>query len=141
MIDIDYTLLVQAVNFFLFLLILNFLFFKPLLHAIEKRNKQITDSAKEADNLGVKAEKQLNDYKSKFDEAKKKAIGVRDTIRKEGVLKETDILEEARKTATEYLNKARLEIEKEVSLAKAELHSKTNEIALLISTKVLGRSN
>lgn len=140
MINLDYTLLIQAVNFFLFLLILNFLFFKPLLQAIERRNRQIEESAKEAGSLSLMAEEQLGDYKAKFEEARKKAVEVRDKVRKEGMQKEAEILEEARKKSADYLKHAQMELEKEVSAVKSDLSSRTKEIADLMSRKVLGRS-
>lgn len=141
MIELNYTLLIQAVNFFVFLLILNFLFFKPLTKAIEERNKQIEESTKKAAELGMTAESQMHDYREKFEEARKKAVDVRDSIRKEGLLRESEIIEEARKRAAGYINSARQELEKEVASAKVELHNRAKEIAVLISGKVLSRGN
>ncbi len=54
MIDLNYTMLIQMVNFLVLIFILNLLLYKPITKIIDERNKKIEDSKSEVESLDEK---------------------------------------------------------------------------------------
>ena len=137
--NINLTLLMQAVAFFAFILFTAKFIWPPLMRAIETRQKEIADglaAGEEGRHSLVKAEKQIAEM---LVDAKTRASD----IVAQGEKLKSEAVEQARtdaKTeADRILAAAKAEIEQEVHRAKELLRAQVSELAVAGAEKILKR--
>lgn len=139
MIDLNYTVWIQMVNFLLLILILNFLLYKPILKIIDKRNKMMEESQEEVRSLQQSVDQKMSDYEEQLRQARAEAASQRDAVKEEGSEVAKKILEEARNEVSQTIGELKAKMGREREDARTILRERTQEIALEISEKVLGR--
>ena len=140
MVSIDYTALVQIVNFVLLMFILNTLLYKPILGVIEKRKEQMEKSDGEVKRLRQEVEQKLAEYEEKVRLAKLEAMEQRNALVKEGADLAKSTIEAVRSEIPMLMEQFNAKMGREVDAARAILHSQSRKISLEIAEKVLGRS-
>jgi F-type H+-transporting ATPase subunit b len=137
--NINLTLLMQAVAFFAFILFTAKVVWPPLMRAIETRQKQIADglaAGEEGRHSLVKAEKRIAEM---LGEAKARAS----EIVAQGEKLKSDAVDQARTDAKaeadRILAAAKSEIEQEVNRAKEALRGQVAELAVAGASKILRR--
>jgi F-type H+-transporting ATPase subunit b len=137
--NINLTLLMQAVAFFVFILITAKFIWPPLMRAIETRQKQIADglaAGEEGRHSLVNAEKRIAEM---MVDAKTRASD----IVAQGEKLKSEAVEQARtdaKTeADRILAAAKAEIEQEVNRAKESLRAQVSELAVAGAEQILKR--
>ena len=137
--NLNLTLLMQAVAFFAFILFTAKFIWQPLMRAIETRQKEIADglaAGEEGRHSLVKAEKQIAEM---LVDAKTRASD----IVAQGEKLKSEAVEQARtdaKTeADRILAAAKAEIEQEVHRAKESLRAQVSELAVAGAEKILKR--
>nr|YP_009326995.1 ATP synthase CF0 B' chain subunit II [Pleurocladia lacustris]ANS57581.1 ATP synthase CF0 B' chain subunit II [Pleurocladia lacustris]ANS57726.1 ATP synthase CF0 B' chain subunit II [Pleurocladia lacustris] len=106
--DFDGTLPVIAIQFIIFMFILNFILYTPLLDTIDERNIYISKSLSEATNILTKANKLNIKYEKKTSKARK-AVAL-DLLIYQKLYK--DILEEKMKSSESVIDKFLIETTK-----------------------------
>lgn len=139
MIEINITLLMQVIGFFVLLFVLNGLLYKPVLSILEQRKERIDGSKKEAERLQKDVSDKADAYEKKLNDARAKAQGKRLKTRQEGVEKERLILDGARKEAQENLSNAKTRLEQEIKSIMAGLKHEGAAISREIAEKIIGR--
>jgi F-type H+-transporting ATPase subunit b len=139
MIEINYTLIIQVINFFVLLWILNRILYKPILKILEERGRKTAGAMKDAEEMESDAAEMLQNYERGLREAKVKAHEERDRIRIQGIEREREILDEARKNALESINKFRSKIEDESKEALDSLTKESQDLSSEIVEKILAR--
>jgi len=117
MIDFDITILYQFANFLILLILLNFLLFKPIMGAINKRQGTIQSLADRVE----KAKKDAGDFEKKYEEVmheKKRPI----------IESKEAALAEANAGATKFFEKARFELADELARIKGEIETEGNKV-------------
>ena len=140
MISLDYTLLVQMANFFVLMLILNVLLYKPILKIIDKRKQQMDESESEIKRMNQTVEQKMAEYEEKVRLAKAEALEQKNAIVKEGADAAKGIIDAVRGEIPGMMEQFNARIRKEVEEARAVLHGQSRKISLEIAEKVLGRS-
>ena len=137
--NINLTLLMQAVAFFAFILFTAKFIWPPLMRAIETRQKEIADglaAGEEGRHSLVKAEKQIAEM---LVDAKTRAsdiVAQGEKLKSEAVVQaRTD----AKTEADRILAAAKAEIEQEVHRAKELLRAQVSELAVAGAEKILKR--
>jgi F-type H+-transporting ATPase subunit b len=139
MISINETLLVQVIQFLLFVFILNRLMLRPLRQKVDERWKHIDNAKKESEQLSEKV-KELAQKRIDIEaEARKSASGERMQLKQEALSQAEAVFEETRNEVA----RIRMEIEKEVQaqVAKAQeaLNQEVTVLADEIVDKIAGR--
>lgn len=140
MISIDITLLVQMVNFLLFLAVINVVLYRPLRKMMEKRSNLVLSQRNEIEQAYREAEQALKEFeetirnaralgRQKIEEYKEKARAV-----------EKEMLQKAYQEAAEQVARVREEIGKEREMAVQELREQIRVFSLEVAQKILGRS-
>ena len=140
MISIDYTMLVQMVNFLLLIVILNLLLYKPILGIIDRRKKQEQDTEEEIKRLNKSVEERMAAYEDKLRQAKTDALEKKIEIIKEGGERAKDLIEAAKSQIPGMMEQFHGEMNKEVTEARGILTGQSRNISLEIAEKLLGRS-
>ena len=140
MISLDYTLLVQMVNFIALIFILNTLLYKPILKIIEKRKQRMDESESEIKRMNQTVEQKMAEYEEKVRLAKAEALEQKNAIVKDGSDAAKGIIDAVRGEIPGMMEQFQARIRKEVEEARSILHSQSRKISLDIAEKVLGRS-
>ncbi len=140
MVSLDYTILVQMVNFIILIFILNALLYKPILGIIGKRKQQMDESDSEIKRMNQTVEQKMAEYEEKVRLAKVDAMEQKNAIVKQGSDVAKGIIDAVRGEIPAMMEKFHAKMEKEVEEARAILHSQSQKISLDIAEKVLGRS-
>ena len=139
MIDLNYTMLIQMVNFLVLIFILNLLLYKPITKIIDERNKKIEDSKSEVESLDEKAELKIADYEEKMRQARQEAMSQRNEVKDEGEEAGKKIVEGARGEISTMIEGFKVTLASEREAARNVLRDQSKKIAVEISEKVLGR--
>ncbi|MDH3972868.1 MAG: ATP synthase F0 subunit B [Deltaproteobacteria bacterium] len=138
-IELDITFFIQMGLFLFLVYILNVLLYKPVLKVMEERSKKLTDLEKDALSAEKQVEEKLAEYKAKLEVARGEGNAERGKLKKEGLDKETHILEEAHAAAQASIGEAIERIAKEKGAALESLRGMVDEMGHAISDKVIGR--
>ncbi|MBW2630304.1 MAG: ATP synthase F0 subunit B [Deltaproteobacteria bacterium] len=139
MVELNFTVWIQMVNFILLIFILNFLLYKPVLKIIEKRNKKLEMSDEEVKSLNKTIERNMAEYEGKVRQARAEAVVQRDGIEEEGTEQGKAIIGKVRDEISEKLGDFKTRLQNETDKARGVLRDQTGTIATDISEKVLGR--
>ena len=138
-VDLDGTVFVQAVMFFIAFFILHTLVFKPMVALLEAREQAIDGAREEAKLL----ERGVADKQATFDAELRKVRGTsgeeRDRLRAEGQELERKLLERVRTETQVLVSDARTRFEQEARVARSELVAQRGDLAREIASRVLGR--
>ncbi len=140
MVSLDYTILVQMVNFIILIFILNALLYKPILGIIGKRKQKMDESDSEIKRMNQTVEQKMAEYEEKVRLAKVDAMEQKNAIVKEGSDVAKGIIDAVRGEIPAMMEQFHAKMGKEVEEARAILHSQSQKISLDIAEKVLGRS-
>ena len=140
MVSLDYTILVQMVNFIILIFILNALLYKPILGIIGKRKQKMDESDSEIKRMNQTVEQKMAEYEEKVRLAKVDAMEQKNAIVKEGSDVAKGIIDAVRGEIPAMMEQIHAKMGKEVEEARAILHSQSQKISLDIAEKVLGRS-
>ena len=116
-IDLDGTVFVQIVVFFIVFLILRSLVFKPVLALFDAREQAIEGEKQKASEMEKKADEKLDKYESEMRRLRDIANQERDKLRAEG-----------QKLAREVSDKARAESEQLMSESKSKLEAESKRV-------------
>ena len=139
MINLDWTLVLQFLNFVVLLVVLNKLLYRPLRDVMERRRQTIHGSHDKAKNLQVEIEEKMARYQAQLNEAKAAASQERSQLKQKAVNEETAILGEAQQKAAARLKVIKSQVADEAAEAGKTLKAEAKELAGQIATKVLGR--
>jgi F-type H+-transporting ATPase subunit b len=139
MIDIDWTLFAQIINFLLLVFLLNVVLFRPIRNAIKDRQAKLL--AQEAEfNLLMDQGRSLEDeIKEKLAAARREGAGARETLKQEGTQAEASLLEEVKRQVEVEWATVEKKIKADVAKARKSLHNQAQTFAQLLATKILGR--
>jgi len=138
-IQVDFSLLLQIINFLILIVILNFLLYKPLLAIIDKRNKRIENGREEINRLNKMVEEKIAAYEEKVRATKIAALENNKHLIKEGSDQAKAIIDGASKDILSRSEQYHEKLHAEVLAARETLSGQSRKISLEIAEKVLGR--
>ena len=139
MIELNWTLLVQMVNFLVLMVVLDKLLYKPILKVLDERDARIAGGQEETKELLEKGDAIFADYTDKIHEAKVDALSVKNAARKEATSQGNGIVDESRKEAEKIIAQIQQEMAVEIDKAKKELEPELQSMAADIAEQILGR--
>ncbi len=139
MIDIDFTLGIQLVNFFIMLWFLNRFVFRPILKTADDRESKIKELEERSKLAAEKLEEATASYENGVVAIRHEASETVASTRKEAQDVSARIREKARKEYKSKVDKAALEIQEEVEKVSSDLKKDIGGFAETLATKILGR--
>ncbi len=140
MVDLNVTMIYQAINFLALIFILNVLLYKPILKVMDRRSEKIQKSEDEVKDLNLTIEKKVAEYEATIQKAKMEAMGQRNEILQEGAKASKEILDAARSEITGMMDAFQEKMNAEMEKARQVLYTQSKGISMEIAEKVLGRS-
>lgn len=139
MISLDWTLLLQFINFVVLMFILNKILYRPLMKVMAQRREKIEGDKTRAKNLESEIDAKMKRYQQQLADAKLEAVAERNLLRKTAQQQESALTAEAQQKAATRIKAIRTQVEHEASEARQILRQSVDELAGQIATKVLGR--
>ncbi len=139
MIQVDYSLLLQIINFLLLIVILNFLLYKPMLAVIDERKMRLADSEGEISRLNTLAEEKMAAYEEKLRTTKMEAVEKNKEIIKEALEEAKHISDQAMEEIGRQSADFHRQLEQDINKARGFLRTQAEALSFEIAGKALGR--
>ena len=139
MIDIDWTLYAQLINFLLLVFLLNVVLFRPIRSIIRDRQAKMLAQEAEINLLSDQGRSLEDEIKEKLAEARRAGAGARENLKQEGAQAEATLLEEVKRQAEAEWATVEKKIKADMAKARASLKTQAQSFAQLLATKILGR--
>ena len=139
LIDIDHTVWIQLLLFFIVAFIGSRLLFRPYLRMRDERTAGIEGARDEATRLSAEADARLAHYEKEIAAARTRAQDERRVMRTEAATRQRDATDKARADAARAFEDARSRVERETNAARQQLMPRARNVAEEIAGKLLGR--
>jgi F-type H+-transporting ATPase subunit b len=139
LIEVNFTLFIQAFNFFLLLIILNKILYKPILKILEEREQRIDGQQQQAKKITEDGQVLESDYNKKLYNAKIEAMNTKNAARSAASEQANGIIDASRKKAEEIINQMQQQMVSELAQAKKELEPELSVMSATIAQQILGR--
>lgn len=140
MITPDWTIIASAVVFLFTLWALNRILFQPLFRIMDERDSRTVIMK----NNAVRSEEQeailFQEYAEKIKAERQRGYGLVEEVRKEAIQNRQALLDEARRKSVTALAEAKEQIEEEARSAKTTLRANAEEMARIITARVLDKT-
>ena len=134
--EFNATFIVSAISFIIFTVIMNKIFYKPLEHVMDERQKFIDDTKSDAINSNNKADAILKDKEERLNKSESKKI-VADKVNEANENSKT-LTNNAKQKSQDEISSAKSNLQNEARETSEELKTKVKDLAEVISSKVLG---
>ena len=137
MLDFNISFLVMAINFFVLLLVMNSILFKPLLRIFKERESTVKGDLNAAKEMNNRREESIAGLNRELAETRSKAKETFETLRAEGLQRQKEVLTSAEAEASAILDKARSDIRAEVERARQTLRTEIDKFSDEIVRKLV----
>ncbi len=140
MIKVDWTILLQAANFFILMGALHLILFRPLNNIMHRRRDEIDGNLQQAGALEDRLNERLTAYQQHMQQVKNEIAGERKQFRQQLAAEESRLLGVANEEAAAELQKIKDRVAEEKQQALVALQGKAAPLAAQIAQKVVGRA-
>lgn len=140
MVELNGTLIAQIVNFLILVGILTKFAYKPLMKALEDRQKKIADSLDSAEREKQEAEQLKVSYQQQLAEARAQAQAIIEKAEKLAEETKEEILKEARLESARILKNVQAEVARERELALAQIKGEVVMLSMAAAAKIIDKN-
>lgn len=140
MLKLNWTLLVQIINFLLLVLILAKFAYRPIMQMLEERQQKITDNIDSAERIRQEAEELKIGYQEQLAQARVQAQAIVEKAEKLAEEAKQEILQEARIESARILKTVQEEVARERTLALAQLKGEVVALSMAAATKIIEKN-
>ena len=140
LISIDKSLIVQFVNFFILLFILQRLLYKPFLAKMQERTTAIKASLDQAQASRAEAVRQQEENEAKLRAAYAEAASIREQALKEAAEESRRHIEGAQAQARRLVDDTKAQLDGEIRRARDELRREVSDLSVAVAEKLVRRT-
>lgn len=140
LISIDKSLIVQFVNFFILLFILQRLLYKPFLAKMQERTTAIKTSLDQAQAARAEALRQQAENETKLRAAYAEAAAIREQAVKEAAEESRRHIEAAQAQARKLVHDTQAQLDAEIRRAREELRREVSDLAVAVAERLVRRT-
>ena len=140
LISIDKSLIVQFVNFFILLFILQRLLYKPFLAKMQERTTAIKTSLDQAQAARADAVRQQDENETKLRAAYAEAAAIREQAIKEAAEESRTHIAAAQAQARKLVDDTKAQLDAEIRRAREELRREVSDLAVAVAEKLVRRT-
>ncbi|RMI17237.1 MAG: ATP synthase F0 subunit B [Calditrichaeota bacterium] len=126
------------VTFFLLLLVLRKVAWKPLLGAVEAREQKISESLRRAEEAREEAERLLAEHQQALANAQEEVQRMLKESKEMAEKMRQDILQQAKADASKMIERAKADIEREREMAMSALKQEVADMVVNATAKLIG---
>jgi F-type H+-transporting ATPase subunit b len=139
-IQLNFTLFIQLINFLALLFILNAILYKPIMAKMREREAQIRKDREKALELEENVRLQESQHQEALTKARQTAAQEKAALIAEAKKEENAILEKARAEASRIVDDMKAAIQTEANEVRKTLKAQMTPLAESITEKILGRA-
>ena len=132
-----FTVIAQAFNFLLLIWLMKHFLYKPILNAIEAREKLIATKLADADAKETEAKKEQNDFKQKNEEFDQNHTALLNQVAEEVKTERQRLLDEANKAADDLRNKGQEKLRSDALSLNQAISIRIQQEVFAIARKIL----
>ena len=132
-----FTVIAQVVNFLILVWLLKRFLYKPILNAIDVREKKVADELANADAKEAEAQKEKDEFRHKNEELDQQRAALLNKAKDEATAERQRLLEEARKDASDLRAKQQEAMRNDKQNLNKEISRRTQQEVFAIARKVL----
>ncbi len=140
MIQPDWTLLIQMINFLVFLFLMNMILYRPIRRIVAERKKLMAEKQEGIDRLEAEVRTVIQDYDAKLAESRRLGFQRIQELKAAGYEQEKELLRQHSEEAASKLQQMRAQIQKDIGVARDELREQVRSFSVQLAQKILGRS-
>lgn len=140
LISIDKSLIVQFVNFFILLFILQRLLYRPFLAKMQERTTAIKTSLDQAQAARAEAVRQQEENEAKLRAAYAEAAAIREQALKEAAEESRKHIEAAQAQSRKLVDDTKAQLDAEIRRAREELRREVGDLAVAAAEKLVRRT-
>jgi F-type H+-transporting ATPase subunit b len=140
MINLNFTMVMQVINFGVLMYLLTKLLYKPVLDLLDKRAEKVKEDLDNAAAKDAEAQKVLDQYRDQLDEIRGEVHNMLAEARKDADSEKHKIINAAQAEARSIMDKAKADIESQVEKAHDTIKKTIAEVSIDIAEKVIEKS-
>jgi F-type H+-transporting ATPase subunit b len=140
MIDINVTLLIQVVNLFVLIWLLNTVLYRPIRNMVAQRNQVMSAKRQDIAQADGEAASAVRHFEEKIHEARAAGRQKVQENKDAAYQQEKGLLQKASEQSASELAEMRAKIKKDVGAARKRLRAQIQAFSIDLAQKVLGRS-
>ncbi len=139
MVNVNWSVFVQIINFLFLIWALNLILYKPIRQILARRREKIVGMEESIEGANSDAEQRGEAFKTGVKEARVKGLKEKEVLIQSAADKEKNIIEEINKKSQANLVEIKEKIAKDTAKVKASLQQEIDAFAEAIGQKILGR--
>jgi F-type H+-transporting ATPase subunit b len=139
MIDLNWTLFVQIINFLVLVFLLNLVLFRPIRRSLKDRQARLAAAATEVDGIQAQGQGVQSQIQESLADARRQGAGSREKLRQEGTQAEAILLEQVKQGVDEEWARVEKKIKEDMAKAGQTLKDQAQSFAQAMAAKILGR--
>lgn len=132
-----FTIIAQILNFLLLVWLLKRFLYKPILNAIDAREKKVADELANADAKEAEAQKEKDEFRRKNEELDQQRAALLNKAKEEAKAEHQRLLDEARKEVAEFRSKQQEALKNDKQNLNKEINRRAQQEICAISRKAL----
>jgi F-type H+-transporting ATPase subunit b len=140
LISLDKSLIVQFVNFFILLFILQRLLYKPFLAKMSERTTAIQTALDQAQAARTEAQRQQEENEAKLRAAYAEAAAIREQALRDAAEESRRHIEAAQAQARRLVDDTKTQLDGEIRRARDELRREVSDLAVAVAEKLVRRT-
>ncbi len=140
MIKLDWTILIQMVNFIILIWALNYVAYRPIRGILAKRKEKVDGLESGIDRFESDAMEKAAAIEAGIKEAREKGLKMKESMAGEARQEEQQMLEKINQQARQDLEEIRSRVARETDEVRQSLQSQIEFFANEISKKMIGRT-
>ncbi|MFH0845308.1 MAG: hypothetical protein V1930_07510 [Pseudomonadota bacterium] len=140
MLEINFSLVIQIVNFLVLLFLLNIFLYRPIRKILSERHNEMTSLQDMIGDFQTKLSQYKNDLEGKTLGARKEGFKEKEDLKNVGLEEERTLLQGAMSSAEQKMGTAREEIKGKMVDVRQSLQSEVDSFSKELAEKILGRS-
>ncbi len=139
MIELNWTLFAQIINFLLLVFLLNLVLFRPIRRHLQERKAEMAARETEIDQLTRESQGMHAEVQENLAAARRQGASEREALRQAGTQAEASLLEQVKKEVEEEWTRVEAKIKADMAKARESLKAQSQSFAQMLAAKILGR--
>ena len=138
-ININYTLIMQCLNFGILLLVLYGWFWDPMMKFLDERRRRVREKLEEADEREEEAQQLVRKRRQELSELKAERTGILEQARQTAEQQRDDVIQKARREAERITEETEERLEEEFRRARTKLREEVADLVTQVTSRLLQR--
>jgi F-type H+-transporting ATPase subunit b len=139
MIDLDWTLGAQIINFLVLVYLLNLVLFRPIRNNLKERQARMQANEAAVAQLAEQSQGIAGEIQVNLAAARRDGLGQKEGLRQEGSQAEASLLEKVKQEVDAEWGRVEKKIKEDIGKARKSLKTQAQSFAQVMAAKILGR--